>query len=296
MKLEDLDDIDKSVDLFLENLERMKYEEASKKETEEVVGNKLETEASTNANANGESNLPAVSEERKTFYIINNLGLWEEIDAKTGTTVSIQKKMSNADRVRLKNKFNYLEVQHPEDPNKTILVDRRLNTDDLKLWRPKNRGMAYSVVIADIIIDRIVNGESLKKISESPDMPSYSIIRRWRNEHPEFDEAYHMATRMRAEKLIDEALDIARETEDPENIVGTAKLLIDQLKYVAQQEDPKKYSQKANIQDGNGNNVVFNIISGIPDSSYTEKIANRKLDDQGKVVELNEPEPKAENK
>lgn len=301
MDFDELDDIDKSVDLFLQNLERMKHETSKEAETKtkEVVS--LDTLISTHTDKNiltqGEGNLPAPIQaqtpqqlqKRKTYYIINNQGLWEEIDAQTGTTVSIQRKMTNAERVKIKSPHHYLEIQHPEDPNKTILVDRRIDQSELKHWKPQNKGMPYSEIIADIILDEVLNGSSLNKISQRPDMPTYSIIRRWRNEHPEFEEAYQMAVKMRAEKLIDEALDIARQTEDPDNIVGTSKLIIDQLKYVAQQEDPKKYSQKASVSDNNGNNVVFNIISGIPDSSYTEKIANRTLDDQGKVVELSEP-------
>ena len=73
------------------------------------------------------------------------------------------------------------------------------------LWFPDG----YGQDTADSICDRLADGESLRKICRSDDMPSTSTVCKWLGKNGEFAEQYARAREMQADALFDDCLDIA---------------------------------------------------------------------------------------
>lgn len=230
-------------------------------------------------------NLP--EKKLKTYFITNDNGTWEEID-ELGNTIRIQK--SKTFEPEISEDKRWIEIQDPRNPQKVILVDRRLPHDEYKNILLGRKGMPYSQEYASIICDKIINGTSLKKISEQDDMPSYSIITRWRLQRPEFNDQILEAYRMRAEKYMDDALEIALETDDPDNIVGSEKLKVDALRVQAS-FDSQRFNSKGNVSAKDGGIAIqVNITTGVSESEYAKKAAERKLSETGQVIDISKNE------
>jgi hypothetical protein len=71
-------------------------------------------------------------------------------------------------------------------------------------------------------------------------MPNKTTVLRWLSENSEFRTQYARARENQAESLFDEALDIAREHEEP----AKARVIVDTLKWAAGKLQPKKYGDK----------------------------------------------------
>lgn len=76
----------------------------------------------------------------------------------------------------------------------------------------------YTPELADIICERLANGEPLAKICRDDDMPGYSTVRRWESDKPEF-QALSLRARMDGTHfLADDSIRIADDTEiDPQH-------------------------------------------------------------------------------
>jgi len=108
---------------------------------------------------------------------------------------------------------------------------------------PKNKGgrpAIYTDELADEICRRIAEGQSLRRILFDDHMPCKDTVRKWLNENGGFLAKYARAREDQAEALFDEALDIAREHEDP----AKARVVIDTFKWAAGKLKPKKYGDK----------------------------------------------------
>lgn len=117
----------------------------------------------------------------------------------------------------------------------------------------------YTQETADTICERLANGESLRKICQSEEMPSQSMVFRWLAAHASFREQYAHAREAQADAIFDESLDIAddgsndwMERNDPENPgwqangehLQRSKLRIDTRKWMAGKLRPKVYGDK----------------------------------------------------
>lgn len=83
---------------------------------------------------------------------------------------------------------------------------------------PAGRPTSYNEAIASEIVERLSNGEPLKKICRDEHIPSYITVLRWQRVHPEFD---NLSSRAKAEgthALADECIEIADNPDiDPQN-------------------------------------------------------------------------------
>ena len=73
----------------------------------------------------------------------------------------------------------------------------------------RGRSAGYSTEIAEIICDRLCDGESLRAICADPGMPAKATVFRWLARHPEFRRWYVLAREWQAEDLMYEILKIA---------------------------------------------------------------------------------------
>jgi hypothetical protein len=123
------------------------------------------------------------------------------------------------------------------------------------------RASEFTQEIADIICERIADGESLRSICAKDEMPHTATVCRWLAQHEAFREQYARARELQADALFDEILEIADNGEDDwmerKNADGTmtgwvengealrrSALRVDARKWMAGKLQPKKYSEK----------------------------------------------------
>lgn len=127
----------------------------------------------------------------------------------------------------------------------------------------------FTQEIADIICERIAEGESVRKICQDDAMPAMSTIFKWLNDHKTFSEQYARAREAQADKMADEILEIAddgrndtyidgdgRERTDQE-VIGRSKLRVDARKWLASKMAPKKYGDRVDV--GNAEDKPFKV-------------------------------------
>jgi hypothetical protein len=139
---------------------------------------------------------------------------------------------------------------------------------------------SFTDEMADLICERIANGESLRAICEDEDMPSKATVFKWLSQQPTFLDRYARAREAQADALFDDILSIAddgrndwmerRGEEDAgwvangENI-RRAQLRIDARKWMAGKLRPKKYGEKLDI-DGTLTHEAGDSIKSLMDA------------------------------
>ena len=126
----------------------------------------------------------------------------------------------------------------------------------IKLGRPSG----YTEQIARVICIRIAEGESLREIVKSPNMPDRTVVYDWLLRDPDFAIRYTRAREEQAETLADEIIAIA--DESPETVelrdkegnlldikidsgyVQYQKQRIEARKWTAMKLKPTKYGEK----------------------------------------------------
>ena len=217
--------------------------------------------------------------QRKLVYYRNpNSGLIEAYDSDSGDLVLIQNKLTDMwDTIA----EQAVEVKLPD--GRMVWIQKGLSVDNFK----SQEEYAYSTVTADLICQRVAEGDSLNKICRTEGFPSYSTICRWRRQHPEFKEAIEQAYSDRGETLRDQIDSLADEVDvDNKDVV---KLKAELKKWLAS-KDSAKYDSKPQVQAGGGG-VTFIIETGIRVSgdenfnrdvtvdAYKDKIEGTKKDD-----------------
>lgn len=132
------------------------------------------------------------------------------------------------------------------------------------------RHSEFSQGVADVICERLAEGESLRSICRDEEMPALSSVFKWLNEQVKFSEQYARAREEQAEALAAEIVAIADETEvttkmDGEDVrltldataVARNRLRVDARKWVAAKLKPKVYGDKVtNEHTGAGGGPV----------------------------------------
>lgn len=91
-------------------------------------------------------------------------------------------------------------------------------------------------------------GESVRKICHDPNMPAMSTVFKWLNKHASFSEQYARAREARADKYVDELVDIADEGSNEDAQI--LRLRMDARKWAASKLAPKKYGDKVDLNHG----------------------------------------------
>ncbi|MEK2643885.1 terminase small subunit-like protein [Bdellovibrio sp. BCCA] len=132
---------------------------------------------------------------------------------------------------RLINQFPY-EVHQVRSPNGDLVwVQKGINPDNI--FGDKRRSdWPFSQIIADLICQKIMEGESLSAICKQEGFPSYSVVCRWRNEQPRFKDDLEQAYKDRAEYYLEKVLEIAGAIE-PNESARKARIKLDAYKWCA---------------------------------------------------------------
>lgn len=138
------------------------------------------------------------------------------------------------------------------------------------------RPSEFTQEIADILCERIAQGESVRTIAKDELMPASTTIYRWLQSNGEFREQYARAKEIQAEVMADELLEIADdgsndwmtkrfgETEvempNPE-VLQRSKLRVDTRKWIMSKLLPKKYGDKLQHTGGDGEGPVQFVVT-----------------------------------
>ncbi len=161
--------------------------------------------------------------------------------------------------------------------------------------RTPGRPSRYTEALATDICVRLTGGESLRTICSDDKMPAISTVMGWLfdGKHAAFSEQYARARDLQADKLFDEALEIADATsedwittEDGKKIldhehVQRSRLRVDTRKWAAGKLAPKRYGDKLqHTGDGGGPIRVRPDLSKLTDEELDalERILGRAAD------------------
>jgi len=129
--------------------------------------------------------------------------------------------------------------------------------------------------IFSLIIQRIEDGEALRTILKSEDMPSTQTFYRWLESNDLKSKQYACACEVRGDAIFDEIIQIAdasfgdkKVLENGEEVmdsefVARSRIRIDARKWVASKLNPKKYGDTVDFTSGGValTGIDFNVIS-----------------------------------
>ena len=118
-----------------------------------------------------------------------------------------------------------------------MLLKRRGNA---KKTNAQTHPVMYSRTVMNKICKALIEGNSLKAISQRDRMPSLGTIYKWLKIYPEFEKAYRTAKMLQMDSLGERLLDIADDYED----IQRARLMSDNIKWLMSKVAPTKYGNK----------------------------------------------------
>ena len=116
-----------------------------------------------------------------------------------------------------------------------------------RMQQPSTRGRGrptkFSDELAATICRRLADGESLRRVCESPDMPSRESVRAWLRDNSDFRDKYAIARQDHADALSDEAMEAVRGATDAAS-ASVARVKLDAIRWIASKLNPKIYGDK----------------------------------------------------
>ena len=142
--------------------------------------------------------------------------------------------------------------------------------------KPLGRPSIYTAELAAQICTHIADGKSLRNIGAMKGMPHQDTIMAWLNgSKPDFSELYARAREAQADKLAEEALQIAddgrsdtyldaegNERTDNE-VIQRSRLRVDTRKWLASKMAPKKYGDKIQAEHTGADGGAIQIASTV---------------------------------
>ena len=187
-------------------------------------------------------------------------GLIELIDCLTGKVVAVQGETLGALPQDISEA--YTEIQTPQG---LVWVPKTFSLDDhYKVQKTRSPQVPYSETLIDLIANELIEGKSLSEILGKKGFPSRALFARWRREYPFVEERINWAYKERAESLRDrvrEANEQVLKVSDRQ--VKNYSVYMENLKWLASKDDPKKYGAKVEVQGSDQRPIVFNIDTGI---------------------------------
>jgi hypothetical protein len=204
---------------------------------------------------------------RNVFYRLNSVhGYVEVVDAASGEVLAVQNDYN--ENFILGKMDDLLEVKIDD---KTILMQKGIN---LPTYRPATS--KFSKPLADILIQRVIEGEGITKACAALGI-GYSTVMRWAEKHEDFGKELDKARAYRAEQTHDKIMEIAKDLETKQLNKTQVEALgkaADILKWSAEKSSPSKYGGK--VDKGGSGAVSIIIQTGI----------SREEPQQGEVIHI----------
>ena len=122
--------------------------------------------------------------------------------------------------------------------------------DGRKARRVARAPVRYSDEIAEEILERIADGESLKTICAEPGMPAASAVTQWCDKSADFALRYARAKERCAEHWASEIIDISDSVRSgaTSEEVNAARLAVDSRKWIASKLLPRRYGDRMTVE------------------------------------------------
>jgi len=111
--------------------------------------------------------------------------------------------------------------------------------------------------IMDTIIERLMDGKSLRKICESGALPDRGTILRWMNDDATLATTIARARDLQADALDDDIADVMQEIRDGTLDAQAGRVIIWAMQWRAAKMRPKRYGDKID------HNVTGDLVIGI---------------------------------
>lgn len=153
----------------------------------------------------------------------------------------------------------------------------------VKVPKKAGRPSSYTEAMGDFICEQLMEGRSLRDICAPDDMPNRSSVFRWIEGNESFRNQYTRAREEQADYFADDIVNIADEVEfepivvDGETVavkvdstaVARNRLRVDARKWVASKLKPKRYGDKIQHADANGDKLepaqfIFQPVAPAP--------------------------------
>lgn len=151
----------------------------------------------------------------------------------------------------------------------------------------------YNHDIWDSLCDRIANGESLRSICKSPNMPAMMSIWRWMSgtvqsipahEHDWLTARYRAARDAQSDALREDMQDMADDLIliDPDtgdvssrdaNVINSTRIRIQARQWIAERQSPRKYGNRQEITGPDGGPLQVSVMSYAIDPQQLERQA-----------------------
>lgn len=152
--------------------------------------------------------------------------------------------------------------------------------------KPPGRPSTYTAELAAQVCTHIADGKSLRVIAAMEGMPAQSTIMAWLDgSRPEFSEQYARAREAQADKLAEEALQIADDgrsdtyvdgdgnVKTDTEVIQRSKLRVDTRKWLASKMAPKKYGDKLGIGGADGLDPVQSVTRELTDAERAVRLS-----------------------
>jgi len=117
------------------------------------------------------------------------------------------------------------------------------------------RPSKFTQKVADTICERLIGGDSLRRICAEKDMPCEKTVFSWLGQHAAFLQQYAHAREVQGEIYADRAVEEALSANDAQ----LGRLRMDALKWAAGKLAPKKFGEAVQLRhaDANGDPLDF---------------------------------------
>lgn len=121
----------------------------------------------------------------------------------------------------------------------------------------------FDDVMAEMILKRLSQGETVSSICREKGMPAASSVFLWSSTYPEFSERYLLALKGVGQIKVDKISDVIEEMKSRKIDPAVGKIEIDALKWMAGRFYPKMYGDKQVIESENKNQNI-NVTVEVP--------------------------------
>ena len=130
--------------------------------------------------------------------------------------------------------------------------------------RPPGRPSKYTAEMADAICERMIEGESLVKICEDPEMPTRTTVYRWMDANPDFVTRCARAREGLADYLVDAIEDLASKTTTDN--FQAMKVKIATAQWRAMKMSPRVYGDRTRTEVTGADGGAVKVESAVVDS------------------------------
>lgn len=134
------------------------------------------------------------------------------------------------------------------------------------------RPSAYSEEIAEIICDRLADGESLRAICREDEMPDRRTVLRWLESNETFAAKCARAREAQAEYLAEETIEIADTAVDADS-ASAAKVRVAARQWFASKVAPKKYGDRTTLAGDKDNPLNQSLTVTLKLGEHEDRIS-----------------------